>query len=143
MNKQTEIQVIIGGRQITLSGYESGEYLQRVASYINQKQELFSKQDSYRYLDNDLKGVLMQLNIADDYFKLKKQMEEESEQNDAKSEEIFHLKHDLISLQTKLETAQQELERLKAEKLEEEKKVIRLEAELSECRKSRKKQEKE
>lgn len=143
MNKQTEIQVIIGGRQITLSGYESGEYLQRVASYINQKQELFSKQDSYRYLDNDLKGVLMQLNIADDYFKLKKQMEEESEQNDAKSEEIFHLKHDLISLQTKLETAQQELERLKAEKLEEEKKVIRLEAELSECRKNRKKQEKE
>ena len=29
-------------------------------------------------------------------------MEEETESNDAKSEEIFHLKHDLISLQTKL-----------------------------------------
>lgn len=141
MNKQTEVKVNIGGRQITLSGYESGEYLQRVASYINQKQELFSKQDSYRYLDEDLKGVLMQLNIADDYFKLKKQMEEEAKSNDAKSEEIFHLKHDLISLQTKLEAVEKELSLLKAEKLEEEKKNIRLETELSECRKSLKKYE--
>ena len=141
MNKQTEVQVIIGGRQITLSGYESGEYLQRVASYINQKQELFSNQESYRYLDSDLKGVLMKLNIADDYFKLKKQMEEETESNDAKSEEIFHLKHDLISLQTKLEAVEKELSKLKTEKLEEEKKNIRLEAELSECRKNLKKYE--
>ena len=30
-------QVLIGGKIITLSGYESEEYLQKVASYINNK----------------------------------------------------------------------------------------------------------
>ena len=30
-------QVLIGGKIITLSGYESEEYLQKVASYMNNK----------------------------------------------------------------------------------------------------------
>ncbi len=37
MPSKTDTEVIIGGKVFTLSGYESEEYLQRVASYINNK----------------------------------------------------------------------------------------------------------
>ena len=37
MSSKTDTEVIIGGKVFTLSGYESEEYLQKVASYINNK----------------------------------------------------------------------------------------------------------
>ncbi|MDE7298734.1 MAG: cell division protein ZapA, partial [Lachnospiraceae bacterium] len=74
MNRQTSTDVIINGKQYTLSGYESGEYMHRVASYLNEKYEELKNLPSYRQLDGDMRNVLLQLNIADDYFKLKDQM---------------------------------------------------------------------
>lgn len=140
MNRQTDIDVIINGKQYTVSGYESEEYMQRVASYINNKNAEFKKLDAFKYMDNDRKNVLMQLNIADDYFKLKQQMKERDTDNDAKNEEIYDLKHEIISLQTKLEELEKKLEQAKTDHFEEEKKVIRLETELEEVRKNLKKE---
>ena len=37
MASKTSAEVIIGGKVYTLCGYESEEYLQKVASYINGK----------------------------------------------------------------------------------------------------------
>ena len=37
MASKTDTEVLIGGKVFTLSGYESEEYLQRVAAYINSK----------------------------------------------------------------------------------------------------------
>ena len=37
MSAKNTTQVIIGGKIITLCGYESEEYLQRVAAYLNNK----------------------------------------------------------------------------------------------------------
>ena len=37
MSAKNTTQVLIGGKIITLSGYESEEYLQKVAAYINHK----------------------------------------------------------------------------------------------------------
>lgn len=130
MNKKNGIEVIINGKRVNLSGYESEEYLQRVASYLNAKYTELKQMDSYRMLDTDMKNMYLQLNLADDYFKLKKQMEETSGDSDAKSNEIFELKHEVIMAQTKLEAAQREIEALKKENLEAQKRIIRLETEL-------------
>ena len=135
MNKMTDIEVIINNKRYTLCGYESEEYLQKIATYINNKYAELKKQDVYRTLDNDMKNVLLQINIADDYYKLKKQMQQAETDSDVKSGEIFDLKHEIISLQTKLEAVEKELAISKEANLEEEKKVIRLEAELNESRK--------
>lgn len=137
MNKRTDIEVIINNKRYTLGGYESEEYLQKVATYINNKYAEFKKQDFYRSLDAEMRNVLMNINIADDYFKLKKQLQQVDAESDKKSEEIFDLKHEIILLQTKLESAQNELAATKSEHLEEQKKVIRLETELNESRKNR------
>ena len=40
-------KVIIGGKIITLGGYESEEYFQKVASYINKKMDELSAMPGY------------------------------------------------------------------------------------------------
>lgn len=131
MNRQVDVDVVINGKKYTLSGYEGSEYLQKVANYLNAKYDEFKQQSSYRYMDNDMKNVLMNLNIADDYFKLKDQMKDHESDSNVKSNEIFDLKHEIIALQTKLEAMEKELEKVKNDRYEEEKKNIRLETELS------------
>ena len=74
MSSKTDTEVIIGGKVFTLSGYESEEYLQKVASYINNKINEYNKVESFRRRPMDTQSVLLQLNIADDYFKSKKQI---------------------------------------------------------------------
>ena len=59
------------------------------------------KLDSYRRQSNDTKNILVQLNIADDYFKAKKQADVLEEGISARDKEIFELKHNLIDLQRK------------------------------------------
>ena len=48
MAVKTDTEVIIGGRVLTLSGYESEEYLQKVASYINNKLAEYNRVESFR-----------------------------------------------------------------------------------------------
>ena len=74
MASKTDTEVIIGGKVFTLSGYESEEYLQKVASYINNKLNEYTKVESFRRQPMDTQHVLLQLNIADDFFKAKKQI---------------------------------------------------------------------
>lgn len=136
MNRQTSIDVLINGKKYTLSGYEEEEYLHKVAAYINAKYAEFKEKDSYKYMDNDMKNILLQLNIADDYFKLKQQMQDRENDGEVKSNEIFVLKHEIISLQTRLEAIEKELKQAEAARYEEEKKNIRLETELKEVRKN-------
>lgn len=136
MNKRTDIEVLINNKRYTLGGYESEEYLQTVATYINTKYGELRKLDNYRTLDSEMRNVLLQINLADDYFKLKNKMKTTESDSDSKSNEIFDLKHEIILLQTKLETAQLELAKAKEEIIEEQKKVIRLETELKEIKKN-------
>lgn len=137
MNKYHDIEVIINNKRYTLSGYESEEYLQKIASYINNKHAEFRNKDAYKFLDSELKNILMQINIADDYYKTKNKIKELDTEIEAKSNEIFDLKHELISVQTKLEAAQKEAEELKRDLYEAQKNIIRLETELNEAEKKR------
>lgn len=131
MNKYNDIEVIINNKRYTLSGYESEEYLQKIASYINSKHNEFKNRDAYRFLDSDMRNILLQINIADDFHKTLQKVKEIEAENDAKSKEIFDLKHELITTQTKLGSAQKEIEELKREINEAQKKIVRLETELN------------
>ena len=108
MASKTDTEVIIGGKVFTLSGYESEEYLQKVASYINNKVNEYSKVDSFRRQPLDTQGVLLQLNIADDYFKAKKQIALLEEELQRKEKELYDLKHELISSQIKMENMEKD-----------------------------------
>ena len=130
MSSKTDTEVTIGGKVFTLSGYESEEYLQKVASYINNKITEYNKNESFKRLTLDMQNVLLQLNIADDYFKAKKQINILEEEIQTKEKELYNLKHELIASQIKLENTEKNVKKLQAEANENAKKIIRLETEL-------------
>ena len=130
MSVKTDTEVIIGGKVFTLSGYESEEYLQKVASYINNKMAEYNKVDSFRRQPIDTQNVLLQLNIADDYFKARKQISLLEEEIQTKETELYNLKHELISAQIKLESAEEQVKELQQERNNDAKKIVQLETEL-------------
>lgn len=130
MSSKNKTEVLIDGKIYTLSGYESEEHLQRVATYINNKLAELKKLDGYARLSQELKSILLELNVADDYFKAKNQVEMVEEELAQKDQELYDLKHELISTQIKLEDAAKELEALKEQTTEYQKQIVKLETEL-------------
>ena len=118
MAVKTDTEVIIGGRVLTLSGYESEEYLQKVASYINNKLAEYNRVESFRRQPADIQNILVELNIADDYFKAKKQIEEMEEEAASKEKELYDLKHELIASQIKLDNTEKSLRTLQQDQQE-------------------------
>ena len=123
-------EVLIGGKVFTLSGFESEDYLQKVSTYLNHKIEECTSSDGYRKQSAEARSVLLALNIADDYFKAKNQVEMVEEELAQKDQELYDLKHELISTQIKLEDAAKELEALKEQTTEYQKQIVKLETEL-------------
>ena len=103
MASKNTAQVLIGGKIITLSGYESEEYMQRVASYMNSKIAELSEIPGYSRQPMETKHLLLSLNVTDDYFKAKRQAEIYEQDLIQKDQEMYDLKHELIALQVQLE----------------------------------------
>lgn len=108
MSAKNTTQVLIGGKILTLCGYESEEYLQKVAVYINRKLTEMGEVKGFARLPVETRYTMLGLNVADDYFKAKKQAEVYEEDLQAKDKELYDLKHELVSLQMKLERLQNE-----------------------------------
>ena len=130
MANKTDTEVVIGGKLYTLSGYESEEYLQKIASYINNKISDYMKMDAFRRQPLDTQNVLLQLNIADDFFKAKKQITAMEDDLQAKEKELYDLKHELIAAQIKLDNSEKALKSAQKELNENGKTIVRLETEL-------------
>ena len=125
MSSKNNTEVILGGKVFTLSGYESEEYLQKVAAYINNKLAESA----------EVRANLMYLNIADDYFKAKKLGDSLQSETENKDTAMYDLKHELIAAQIQLETANKQIEELKEEINKYQKNVVRLETELEDLKK--------
>lgn len=132
MSAKNTTKVLIDGKIITLSGYESEEYLQKVASYLNNKIAELSQVPGYKRQRPETKNTLLSLNVADDYFKAKNMAESLEEDIEVKDKENYDMKHDLIAAQIQLEKTNHEIEKLKKEKDELNGKVRELSDELEE-----------
>ena len=130
MAVKTDTEVIIGGKVLTLSGYESEEYLQKVASYINNKLAEYGRVESFRRQPVETQHVLLELNIADDYFKAKKQIDRMDEDAASREKELYDLKHELIAAQIKLENTEKNLKNAQQELQESSRQIVRLETEI-------------
>ena len=109
MTGKSEIEVIIGGKVYYISGYESEEYLQKVASYINAKISDFEGEDAYKRLNGQYQNLLLLLNMADDYFKAKNKISLLEEEVRSKDDDLCNIKHELISTQIKLDNAKNDI----------------------------------
>ena len=134
MAEKTIADVIIGGKVYTLSGYEDEAYLQKVASYINNKMSELDAVEAFKRFPVDMKSVLVHLNIADDYFKAKAYLDKMEAEAELKDKELYDLKHDLIAGQIKAENDESTIKELEAENKELMLKVARLEAALEDAK---------
>lgn len=130
MKDKNDVEVLIDGRKYTICGFESAEYLQQVASYINRKFNDFKKEDYYARLDMDLRNVLLAINIADDYYKAKKKASEYRTENELKDKMVLDMKHEIIQFQESVKAKDKKIGELEAALEKAEKKIIELETRL-------------
>lgn len=103
MSEKNTVQVLIDGKITRLSGYESEEYLEKVASYLNHKSGELHSIKGYRRMPAEMKGTLLALNVADDYYKAREKAESLEADLEKKDEEIYELKQELVSLQIRID----------------------------------------
>ncbi|MDQ2086352.1 cell division protein ZapA [Herbivorax sp. ANBcel31] len=96
MSDKNKVNVRIAGRDYTLVGIESEEYIQRVALYIDKKLNTIMKQNSK--LSTSMASVLTAVNVADDYFKSRESIDTLSEELNNLREEAQKLKDENTSL---------------------------------------------
>ena len=129
MAQKNDIKVVINNKVYTLSGQESEDYLQNVATYINGKIAECQSSEAYRRFNAEYQNVLLALNIADDYFKAKDQVNQMLTEDDDKDKQIYDLRHEVIEVQIKYESAQEMIEEYKEKISELQRQIIKLEAE--------------
>lgn len=95
MKTKNEVEVLIGGEKYTICGYESDDYLQKVATYINRKRDEINKGAASTLISNDTRVVLTEINIADDYFNAENRLSEVRKELEEANSLNFKLKHDL------------------------------------------------
>ncbi|MCD8083173.1 MAG: cell division protein ZapA [Clostridiales bacterium] len=103
-------EVLIDGVVYTLGGAEEEEYLRRVAAYLNDKIASIRRQDGFGRMNQDYRQLMIQLNVADDYFKQQERANMLEEQKLDLEKDTYSLKHELVTTQLKLENLQRELE---------------------------------
>ncbi|MCI9135864.1 MAG: cell division protein ZapA, partial [Lachnospiraceae bacterium] len=112
-------EVVIAGKVLKITGYESTEYLHQVAAYINDKISQFEEMEEYRKQPGDQKQILIYMNLADDFFKASRQAEQQKAELEKKEKEMYSLRHDLIESQMAREnlehTSREEREKLELE----------------------------
>ncbi len=136
--EKSETIVTISGKNYTLVGYESDEYMQRVASYVNSRLEEYRRVDSYKRLPADTQNVLVLLNIADEYFKAREQVDHLTEDLEKRDKDLYDVKHNLVLSMTKNEAVEQTIKEMQQEITEKDKKIVKLETELNHINEERK-----
>ena len=126
MAKKNTAEVLINGKVYTISGYESTEYLRKVASYLNEMEEQITQTEGYRRLTTDEKQLLKNMNLADVYFKANDAKEKLERDMEHKDKEIYSLKHDLIDARMEKDGLLQKIQDLEKQLKDEQKKQIRL-----------------
>ncbi len=133
MTAKKSAEVIIDGQVYTLSGYEEEGYLQQVGTYINNKINEINNIDEFSRLPIDKKHTLIELNIADDYFKAKETVAKYEAEVEQSEKEIYDLKHDLIANQIKIEDLESRIRDLENKNQELELHKSKLEASLEDA----------
>lgn len=125
MGKNT-IEVIINKKVYRLSGSESEEYLQMLARHIDHKiSELTSA--GYDKMTSEYQNLLLALNLADDYFKCKDEVEHMDDEAASRERQLYEMKHELIDSKIQRETYEKMVLEYKKQITELQKEIIRLE----------------
>lgn len=134
MDTKNYAQVLIDGKIYTLTGSEGEAYLQKTASYVNEKLTAMRRLPGFGKQNSDYQMAMLGLNVADDYFKAREEADRAVSERDAMEKETYSLKHELVGTQMKLEAVLKDLEERQRELEQLQKKAASLEAEREKLR---------
>ncbi len=103
MDNKNFFNITVAGKSYTLSGQESNDYLKNIAGYIEEKYANYFSNISFRTQPTDMQHIMLQVNIADDYFKCREQLTIQMRKVKEQAEEIERLKKSLVSMQVRYE----------------------------------------
>ncbi|GLB30301.1 hypothetical protein LAD12857_22240 [Lacrimispora amygdalina] len=114
MNSKHYTEVLIDGKIYALGGSEEEGYIQRLASYINEMIITLKRREGFTKQSAEYQNVMIELNMADDYFKAREQIATLEQQKAEMEKETYSLKHELVATQMKLEAVKTELAGMKS-----------------------------
>ncbi len=127
MDKKNSFNITLAGKSYTLCGEESGEYLRTVGSYIEDKYSEFSDNLAFRAQPMDMQHILLQLNIADDFFKCREKLSIQTRKMEEQSAELEKLQNSLVAMQVKYENLESSTKLVEKKYQEAKAKIARLE----------------
>ena len=77
-----------------------------------------------------MRKILLAINIADDYYKMKKKANEYRTENELKDQLVLDMKHEILHLQEDVQTRDKKIGELEKDMEQAEKKIIELETRL-------------
>jgi cell division protein ZapA len=117
---KNKVEVRICGKDYTLVGVESDDYIQKVGLYIDKKMNEITRTNNK--LSTSMAAVLTAINVADDFFKAldggntaKRELKHALEELDRQKNEIHKLSSENTSLNTRNTSLQLELAKREAE----------------------------
>ena len=110
--KKNNAEVLINGKVYTLVGSEDSSYFQKVAAYINHKLGELRGHPGFSKQKEDYQQMMLEINMADDYFKAQESLELLRRQKEETERDIYSIKHELINTQIKLEETQSRIQEL-------------------------------
>ena len=120
MAVKNKVEVRIAGKDYTLMGVESDEYMQKVGLYIDKKMNEIMRVNSK--LSTSMAAVLTAINVADDFFKsfeeakiLKKELEQLRDKCQKQEAENKQLMNENSVLKSRSTNLQLELAKREAE----------------------------
>lgn len=120
MTPKNKVEIRIAGKDYTLVGVESDEYIQKVGLYIDKKMNEITMRNSR--LSTSLAAVLTAINVADDFFKsherevtVRMEMDSAAEELERLRLENSKLREDNEELSNKNTALQLELAKREAE----------------------------
>lgn len=115
MNNNRNAEVLIDGKIYSFSGEEDQQYLQRIASYISDKTAQLKAQDGFTKQSQEYQAVMVEFNIADDYFMALDRAAVSDKKRDDMGRESYSLKHELVTIQMALDRKEKELDEIRQE----------------------------
>lgn len=126
MEEKSELSVVIDGKVYRLSG-GSDSYLQKLASYVDGRIRELKTQPGYNKLSTEYRDILLALNITEEVFKLRDEIEVFNQDSRDREEELYKLKQEIVDKKLQIDAANKLVEDYKAKVNELQKRMIGLE----------------
>ncbi len=126
-DSKPKLSVVIDGKVYMLSGGSSEAYMQKIASYVDNKIRELKENPNFNKLSPDYRSVLLSLNLAEELFKVQDEKDVSNKEYREKEEEIYRLKQELVEKDMRIDTANRLVIEYKTKVNEMQKRIIELE----------------